>query len=445
MSWPLWIMGAVAAVAFLSALNQRSHTGWQAIALRTGLEVAAFPPMAPELRGQVRGFPVVVVQTQNRIAVRIPEVDPWFTLGRDNAVTRMIKPDIETGDPEFDDLIRIEGDRDFALGLLNQEARRAVVEVVTELDGKVENGQMEVTVGSIERVPDVLEPMVDLAEALVRPSSNDLPQRLAQSALEDSSQGFRLQAFRQLASEFIGAPELRSTARELLRAKSVAVRLEAAASLLVEGDPDEKDFAARELVEQAAERVLEAPLRRRALESLTRTDRTDDVVYICRKILLERLDEPPEVRRAALAGLVEAGAVDVLVAVEPMGDPTEAEALARGLGRLGDPRAQPLLLDLLGDLEEQVRTAAAIALGAVGDAAAVEPLREAAGSRSVVLSPLARAVETAVQQIQSRLGGAQAGEISLAAVAPLAGAVSPAGDSESSGGGEVSLTEEQPP
>jgi hypothetical protein len=51
------------------------------------------------------------------------------------------------------------------------------------------------------------------------------------------------------------------------------------------------------------------------------------------------------------------------------------------LGRIGDPRAVPDLIWLLGqDNDAEVRTAAAFALGAIGDPNAAGALRQAAGS-----------------------------------------------------------------
>ena len=161
-------------------------------------------------------------------------------------------------------------------------------------------------------------------------------------------------------------------------------------------------------------------------------------------------DEPAEMRRAAIEALVLAEASEELMAVTPARDPNELKVLARGLGKIGDVRAQRRLLAMLEGPYEDLQIAAAEALGAVGNARAVPGLRQAALShpdpRSFEGRALEEAVEDAVAKIQHRLGGSQGGEVSLTAVEPLQGAVSPADDDAGGNpdvpdGGEVSLTD----
>jgi HEAT repeat protein len=85
---------------------------------------------------------------------------------------------------------------------------------------------------------------------------------------------------------------------------------------------------------------------------------------------------------------------------------------------------EPLLLALRDGSLDEVRLAAAVALGQVGTAASVLPLKAAAEREG----GLRKAAREAVAQIQSRLGGASPGQLSLAG-----------GD-----GGALSLAEEDP-
>ena len=247
-------------------------------------------------------------------------------------------------------------------------------------------------------------------------------------------------------SEFAGAPELRSAAKELLLQTSLSrdldVRLSAAVSLIKGGDRGEVARATEALAEIAEAQTVDTAHRQRALLALADANASDLAVPLCWAVLMERLDEPWQVRLAAISALVELEALDELLGVDPMphsagAEPLEGELVARGLGRIGAIRAQPRLIELLEEPEEAVRRAAAEALGAMGDLAAVSPLRRLAGSGRLLPMSAVRAAERAIQKIQSRAGGTQAGEISLAPLEPLEGAVSAADELDE--GGEVSL------
>lgn len=440
-SW-LAVLGACGAMAW-SAHVVDARRKWGAAGSRARLTLDTPRLTPPRLRGVRRGFSVVV--SGSTPLVQVLDVDPGFTLGRDSAMARSIKPDIETGDAEFDEIIRVEGDRDFALGLLPADTRRHVVDLVGAEGVEVEGGRMEAKVDDIQQLPKLLSRMLHLAKLLRRPTIREIPARLAGHALEDASPGFRLQAFRHLASEFHGTDEAPTTAAALLETPHAELRLEAARALLErEGGEDAKyrSAAAMSLAGLTEKREADEWIRRRALEQLARSEETDAAVHVARRLLQPR-DERPAMRRAALVALVHAGAFDVLLDLEPNDDPAELEVLAWCLGETGDVRAQPRLLDLLDYPRLTVGLAAAKALGAAGDVRAVSALRRAADAKGALRTPLIRVAKEAVEQIQTRLGGSQAGEISLVEPTPLEGAISPAGDgegsSEESRGGEVSL------
>ena len=445
MSWISIVVGTVA-----TALVAQGVSGvvWARVGARLGLSLDRVWPAPPRLSGTLRGFVVVVTRALPRIAVQIHGVDPWFTLERDNAVAQATEPDIEVGDWGFDQVIRVRGDRDFALSLLDEETRRAAERVVLELDGRVADGMIEVPVQGIQSMPFVLHAMLDLANRLRRPTTEELPPLLARNARDDPSSGLRLRAFRNLVREFSDAPEVLPLARAFLGEKNKLgekdeeLRFEAAC-FLATGDEKEKTRrrAADELSRLAKRRDLAPDLRRRALEALARSDHSRQATILAASILRDR-HQPREVRRASLLALERARAIEKLLEVETFGDATEASILARALGLCGDVAAQPRLLELLDQLNEGVRMATIEALGTIGNVRAVGPLRRAAGEKEFITSDLARAVEEAVLQIQARAGGSQAGEISIVATEPLEGAVSVAHDEpDIPEGGEVSLTE----
>lgn len=435
--------GWLAVLGVFGAMAWGTHVGtarrkWSAAGSRAGLELDSPRLTPPRLRGTQGGFSVVVSGSTPHI--QILDVDPGFTLGRDSALARSIKPDIEIGEAEFDETIRVEGDRDFALGLLPAGTRRNVVDLVGAEGVEVKGDQMEAKLGDIEALPKLLPRMLHLAELLRRPAIEEIPARLASHALDDESPGFRLQAFRHLASEFHGTDEVPITARKLLLAPQYELRLEAARALLVRDEAEDRRRAGRALVDLAAQRDAEEWLRRLALELLAGSAEGDAAVHVARSLLL-RHDEQPAMRRAALDALAHAGAVDALLEVEPSDDAKELETFAQALGQTGDLRAQPRLLEMLETPTTLVAIAAARSLGAVGDVRAVAALRRAAETEGVHGTPLLRVAERAIEEIQSRLGGSQAGELSLVVPAPLEGAVSPVEESGDDGpsGGELSL------
>lgn len=458
MTIKLMIIAAfMAGGAVVSALQRQV---WIDIGTELGLHAELGTVLIGEnrLSGRLRDFEVAVFPHDKAMGIDVFPVDPGFTLGRDSAMARMIKPDIETGSASFDDQIRIEGDSNSALALLGKEARRLTL-IVVDKGGTVANRRIRCTVPTLKHVADMLDPMLDLAKELRRPKPEEIPALLARRALEEPFTGVRLQAFRKLASSYYRSDELLETARALADTWEASLQLEACRVLLRErvslhgGDEGrvEGARAADELMKLVAAGHVDTSVRRSALESVARSPFWEDHVPAMAELVREAGEEPPEVRRAAISGLTRARALEPLLKVEPGDDVGEAETLARSLGSLGDAAAQPRLLDFLGHPDDRVRLAAAEALGAVGDAGAVEALRNATPVGVLAKLTLRRAVNTAIARIQDRLGGSQGGEISLTTLSPLEGAVSPTSDARGRSvggaaagdddelGGEVSL------
>ncbi|MDA8016330.1 MAG: HEAT repeat domain-containing protein [Thermoanaerobaculia bacterium] len=437
------LIGA-AATAVAAAAQMFTKGKWKAVASDLGLELSSSFFSGQRIQGRLRDFGVEIRQTSDesgtgRIVIEVDGVDPGFTLGRDNALIRMMKTDIQTGDQLFDQRTRIEGNEACALALLGHEARRLTDIVVSKSKGKLAERKLQASVAEVRKAPAVLARMLDLAHLLRRPLPDEIPGLLAERAQNDLSNGVRLHAFRLLASSFHRSSEVRSTATELLTSPNTELRLEACRALL-RGEESERTLAAQELAQLALHRHLDSATRRVALESLSPEEFREIAVPTMAQLLEKVEDHPAEIRRVALDGLIRARATAELLAVEPSDDPAEAERLARGLGHLGDSAVQPRLLLLLNHPEDSVRTAAAQALGAVGDPGAVGALRKIASASSLFKSALARAAETAIQEIKSRAGGTQAGEISIATTAEVDGALSHADEVSRSEGGEVSLT-----
>ena len=432
----LLIFGVVVSGVIARMVGKSS---WQSVGVQLDLVYLDRFSNGRRLLGRLRGFEVEVEEAKDArghnktIVARVQGVDPGFTLGKDNAVFRVIKPDIETGDQLFDERTRIEGDADRALAVLGDRERRLAEILISGLGGEVTRNTISVFIGSIDKAPSTLDSMLDLAQVLRRPQEEELPGLLGQRALEDPSRGVQLQAFRRLAHSFPGSNVARDTAERLLDAPYGSLRLEAARVLLA--DPDRAERASTVLQDLAARLHVDSSIRREAIQRLATSRFRQAAVPTMVALLDSGKSEPPSVRHAALEALVQARAHQEMLVFEPV-DVAEAELLVRGLGRVGGS-AQPRLLELFEHPEKSVQREAAVSLGKVGDLGAVAALRKVAGSDKLFRSAVARAAEAAISDIQSRHGGSQAGEISLASVEPLQGAVSL---TEGSEGGEVSLT-----
>lgn len=435
------VFGAGTATALVS--NWRSRASWTRVGARLGLTLDGRWPAVPRMSGTIRGFDVVVTPSPPYIAVQVLGVDPWFTLEKAGPSAQLALPSIDIDGWGFDDTMRVCGDRDFALGLLKTSTRRAAESVVLDLDGRVTEGKIVVQVKEVHAVPQVIGPVLHLARVLRRPSSNDIPRRLANNAKSDSSKALRFHSFLQLVREFSGAPEVLPTACQLLKDQHDELRLEAANVVLGrDDDPLHRVRAAEVLSSLAARGDVGVGLRRSALDTMVRTEVSEQATTIALGILRD-LGEPREMREHALVVLAHAKAVPELLALQTVFDGAERARLAWALGRSDDVAAQPRLLELLSHADEHVRMSAIEALGAVGDARAVLSLRQAAGEKTLIQTPLAQAVEDAVLQIRLRLGGSQAGEISIVGTETLEGAISTTKDdgdksAEEARGGEIS-------
>jgi HEAT repeat protein len=162
--------------------------------------------------------------------------------------------------------------------------------------------------------------------------------------------------------------------------------------------------------------------RLRAMRFLTKKAPSEKVRPLLEK-LLDSLN--PAVRKEAIADLGwlrHRPAAGKLCRLTATADSETAVVLAWALAKIGDPAAEPTLLSLLEREEEELKIAAANALGRVGTATAVEPLMKLTGS--LLGSDLGHAAEKAIAEIQSRLGDVEAGRLTLTKLTEREGALS---------------------
>lgn len=286
-------------------------------------------------------------------------------------------------------------------------------------------------------MPALLSNLAMVARLLsVAPS--ELHARLARNALEDPVAEVRLRNLTYLvAPETRTPPELVArTVLGLFGDVHLPVRRLAAEHAGVHGHAVLRAMAADSTIELAA--------RMKAALGLARPPLPD--IEGLRALLTE--SQEPMLVYAALSGIdaaIDAGAGAALFEAVLRCAESEHEAVraaaARALGVVAQPRGELVLMRLLSDASSDVQEASAHALGAFGSVAAVEPLLPLA--QSLVRQRVRQAARGAIGRIQSRLGGAEAGQLSLSDPYDLAGAVDVADTSANIRVGALSLAEEQ--
>jgi hypothetical protein len=395
------LFAAAAGGIILGAL--RRQTGirervWHEVALGCGLERIRYIHGFNGQYGEARSPDELLIELHElaregaggtRVTVR-PMADitlrsetPWTSLGtRIGAAT-----DVETGSRTFDGAVYASGAPALVLALFDAETREAVDRLLRGSRGggrtryvvsaKVDGGQLQVDLGlkatldMAHLLKESLEVILGIARRLTVP--DDVPARLAHNARHDPEVAVRLTNLRHLARTY----EEESLTRETLRAACAdgddAVRLEAGRALRGEGDAVLRDLAARAEADETAAAAVEA----------------------------------------LAARLSEQDALALLAAALPRRRFATAGACVKVLARVGSATAERPLLDLLAHADEALRFASVNALGFVGTRSAVLPLQEIAEK---VGGEMRREARQAVAEIQSRLSGADHGQLTVASV-----------------------------
>ena len=337
-----------------------------------------------------------------------------LSMQRDSLLARVEQargaPPVETGDEPFDQALYVRGQPLVVRALLDAETRAlslaalcgralgrdATVAVaggllIAELDGE----WSEDTPRLVEGVRGV----VALAHRLEESDAEE--ERLSKVARNDP-----LPRVRQLALEALvdAAPAHDATERALRRAcddPDPALRLRAA---LLSGGKG----ARRALHALAARRDVPDEVSAAAVDELGGQLSLDDL----RAILASAPHGRPKTDVAAVRALARGGRAVVapLVAALPRFDDDVAVAAVEVLGEIAEPAAEDALIAAAARQDAAVRMAVARALGRLGSVRAVPVLRELEADGGTVL----RAAREAVAAIQSRLGGASAGQLALA-------------------------------
>jgi hypothetical protein len=274
------------------------------------------------------------------------------------------------GDEAFDKRFSLEGPKGLISALLDAEARRLLLSLDSQCGIEIAGGTLHAEGGGVS----ILSLLVDLGRRLAQSMEVAVPRRLAENASLDPAAGVRLQNLLLLIREHPGEPVTIEALRTSCSDVSPEIQLRAAKELGAEGHG-----TLLKLAESAVDDAVSA----QAISLLDRELPSERVTAI--------LDQALRGHRIQTAR----------ACLEMLGLSEDAAAV------------EPILIPALQHESKEVQTAAAKALGRVGSAAAVLPLKEAA-ERSWLDRDLHRAVRQAIAEIQSRLAGASPGQLSLA-------------------------------
>ncbi|MGC4122191.1 MAG: HEAT repeat domain-containing protein [Myxococcales bacterium] len=287
--------------------------------------------------------------------------------------------DLLVGDEEFDSQAHVQGPEDAVLAALREPARRALLPLLTGHRATVTDGVLRVELcGDVdaEMVKRMLAGMSATAQALFVPS---VPDALAEGAQADSHPEVRLKSLEAL---------LRSW-REHEAAKRAGL------AAIIDANPRARLAAARLLADEQAALALKALADDGAVPAEVRIGALETLLELRPEFLGESL------RRWASS------------------DESLAAPAARALGTIGDAGAEQVLIALLAHPVAGARAAAVESLGVVGTIRAVEPL-------TALLSDRAHRehAQSAIRQIQSKLGDVGAGRLSVVVEQGESGALS---------------------
>jgi hypothetical protein len=403
-----------------------------------GIQISPPPARASTVIGTCQDFSIRIDLQQMAAAERdnqywlhlcVTIVGPRIPPGLAFALERGSGDDVLTGDTVFDDIVEVRGEPSILLALLDRDVRQKVSEYV-RAGGRLRAGQLvccaptSLSSGEITRS---LRLGLWLARELSSPGGG-VCERLARNAKTDPHAGVRLWNLLQLHEHFSGTPQARDASQEDLKDPSPWVRLAAARFLTHEGLEVLEHLARDRSVPESA-----------AAEAVALLAARHSPEHAGPLLLTALKTHTGEARRQAIE---ELGRIKCHAAKGPLmvlldrADPRTAAAAATALAALGDVTAETTLLKAVESGVRELRLAALGALATVGSATAVEPLLAFLEGRRLDAATR-QGIHEAIGAIQSRLAGAEAGQLSLSKAPPGSGWLSMAAPGD--GKGDLSL------
>jgi HEAT repeats len=345
---------------------------------------------------------------------RLTGLLPWLEVRarvRDLGVGR----GLSLGDPAFDGAFEVRGQRIAVQAMFDAGVRRRMVEIFTgdadsgadlvkwsdgRLTAQIDDGASETRAS---RLGEILASLLAIAEGLCAVEQPEA--RLAENARTDPLASFRLRCLEVLLQERPDHPATAATVRAALSDADGGVRLAAALVSPVEGRAIlldvARDPASSDAVASRALAAAGAAIEGDALE-LILGDALGAGKQATVAVCVDGLARDGAGRVSAIARVLESEVA------------SHAAAAARALGATGAPAAAPALVRALAHADAAVREAAAASLGRVGAATDdVLALRRAEAAHPWEGTFL-RAVRDAIASVQSRIVGADHGQLALA-------------------------------
>jgi hypothetical protein len=353
--------------------------------------------------------------------IRITGLAPWLEVRvvLPTPGWRQLRGDrgLSVGDAAFDPAFDLRGQRVGVQALLGSEVRRLLLavfggkapaaELVTLADGRlVAQADDGAPAKRVERLTAVVGSLLAIAEGLLPEEA--LEERLAENARRDPLPSVRLRCLETLLEERPDHAATAAAVRAALADADPGVRLAAALALPAEGraillevarDPASSDAVASRALAFAGSAIEGDALELVLADALAAGK--DATVAVC----LDGLARDGVRRVPAMAALLESEIA------------SRAAAAARALGATGAPAAAPALARALAHADASVREAAAVSLGRVGATTDdVLALRQAEAAHPWDGTFL-RAVREGIASVQSRIVGADHGQLALAQAA----------------------------
>ena len=346
--------------------------------------------------------------------------------------------DIRLRNHDFDSRVRLMGDAGDALILLDPEVRTLVERLVTELGGSMSGQTLSADIDTESKLAMAAQDLLALAEHLERQHSTDLAEKLRQVvSAPHNFPDFRSEVLDVLRVQFKAAMWLTPAPVRISDSPWIRIRLDAAA-LLLYLDDEARAFAMELILKTLQSTSLLIGTRHAALDLLIEESDRE----AAKPVLEAWLSQPIEdsgLRRAAIRACARRLVLGPLLELEIERE-ADGVALLEALAEIGDPAAQGRLMRELGHPSLRIRTAAATALGRLGDLDAIPAVVESLSQNPD--QDLRRAVTDATASIQERAGVFQSGEVSITQVGSLEGSLS---RTDGPTGAEVSLVDPPEP
>lgn len=440
---------------YLSVKSHREGSArWSRIAQEMGLSFTDIQPDGPCISGRFRGFNVRIstyldsnmgARKQRKRLNRVEvdgegKIDPELQLraeGLWQGLTKLLGgTDVLTHDAPFDECVHLRGDEPEVLAVMRYPARKAVLEFLKQGNGSVKGGKVVMENGRAWDDADIqglAHAAVNLAEQLVLPPGATV-KTLAANGFDDPLPEVRRRNLECLSAVLCSPdrdtlyaslsgphPLAEETARSARAALSDAnPRLRLVAAMLM---GDEAGFAVlKALVESDS---VPAELRAQAAVTLMTRFSWERVESIVATALASGCGPLLEATVACIGAEGNDRLIGQVCALSATASDKLLLTIAKTLGELENPAAEPTLIAMLGHSADDVRIAAAQALGKVGTVRAVEPLLLVKGK---LLSDVKTTAQQAARAIQSRLVDAEAGRLSVVESTDQRGALSLAGE-----------------